>query len=136
MPQKPIVALTLLVAAAGCGERAAPSPAPLSAAAAAGQKYFGQCAICHSAEAPDGRGAAMNLIGPSLYGVVGRPSASLAGYSYSPAMRAANLVWDVETLDRFLENPQALVPGSRMSFAGEADAERRRAIIEFLKSRE
>lgn len=136
MPQKPIVALTLLVAAAGCGERAAPSPAPLSDAAAVGQKYFGQCAICHSAEAPGGRGAAMNLIGPSLYGVVGRPSASLAGYSYSPAMRAANLVWDVETLDRFLKNPQALVPGSRMSFAGEADAERRRTIIEFLKSRE
>jgi cytochrome c len=77
----------------------------------------------------------MTLIGPSLYGVVGRPSASLPGYNYSPAMRAANLAWNEETLDRFLENPQALVPGSRMSFAGEADAERRRAIIEFLKSR-
>lgn len=135
MSHKPIFALALLLAAASCGEGSAPAPAPLSDAAAAGQKYFGQCAICHSAEAPGGRGAAMNLIGPSLFGVVGRPSASLAGYSYSPAMQAANLVWDEETLDRFLQNPQALVPGSRMSFAGEADAERRRAIIAFLKSR-
>lgn len=145
---KPVAAIALLLAAAGCGEgeRAAPEAASKAAPEAApdaeappvgaglGEKIFGQCAICHSAAAPGSPTARTGLIGPSLWGIVGRPSASLEGYDYSDAMRSTNLVWDEETLSAYLENPQKFLPGNRMSFAGERDPERRRVLIEYLKT--
>lgn len=95
---KPAAAIALVLAAAGCrdGERTAPeadskaapeAEAP-SGEAALGEKMFGQCAICHSAPPPGSAAARTGLIGPSLWGVVGRPAASLEGYDYSDAMRA------------------------------------------------
>jgi len=148
MPLKRVAAIVLVLAAAGCGEgeRAAPEAASKAApeavpdaeappaGAAPGEKMFGQCAICHSAAPPGAATARTGLIGPSLWGVVGRRSGSFEGYDYSDAMRGANLVWDEETLSAYLENPQKFLPGNRMSFAGERDPERRRAIIEYLKT--
>ncbi len=78
-----------------------------------GRQVFRACAACHS-EKPD-------AIGPSLRGVVGRKSASLADFRYSGPMRRANLVWDDGNLRQFLADPQAKVAGSRMPFGGFAD---------------
>ncbi len=78
-----------------------------------GRQVFRACAACHS-EKPD-------AIGPSLRGVVGRKSASLADFRYSGPMRRANLVWDEGNLRQFLANPQAKVPGTRMPFGALPD---------------
>lgn len=98
-----------------------------------GRAAFAACAVCHSVKDPSAPGYAP-LIGPSLFGVYRASSGHVAGYDYSPAMRGANLVWDDATLDAFIENPHMIVPNTRMSFAGEADAGRRAAIIAYLKT--
>lgn len=93
-----------------------------------GERLFRQrCATCHSIE-EGGRGSS-----PSLAGVVGRGSGSLEGASYSPAMQDAGLVWDAETLDRFLGNPQDTLPGTTMAVRI-ADPAQRAAIISFLQN--
>jgi cytochrome c len=76
----------------------------------------------------------MRLVGPSLWGVYGRKAGAVDGYDYSRPLRNAPLVWDDETLDAFLERPQAVIPNNRMSYGGENDAEKRRAIVEYLKT--
>ncbi|NWG72236.1 MAG: c-type cytochrome [Parvularculaceae bacterium] len=119
-----------LAACGGASDEAATRPS----AAASGERVFSQCAVCHTAAPPDQPAAKMRLIGPPLFGVVGRPAASVPGFKYSRAMQASGLVWDEATLDAFLENPHKLVPGTTMSFAGEADAARRAALIAHLKT--
>ncbi len=102
----------------------------LSAAAQAqgiGHILFLRCASCH-AITPGVSGK----IGPDLAGVVGRPVASLPGYSYSPALRAQHFVWDKVTLDRWLTDPGAMVPGTAMAFAGLPSATDRQAVIAYL----
>ena len=125
------------LAAVSCGERngggaSSEAAAPLTIEEQ-GRRAFSACAICHSVKDPTEPGYA-SLVGPSLFGVVGAPSAHLSGYDYSRAMRDANLVWDDATLDAFLQNPQQIVPRTRMAFAGEPNVERRQAIIAFLKT--
>jgi cytochrome c len=110
------------------------SKAPEEAGPPSGERLFSQCAVCHVAASPETPAGRMKLVGPSLWGVYGRSSASVEGFKYSRAMTAANLVWDEATLAVFLENPQKAVPGTNMSFAGEKDAARRAAIIEYLKT--
>ncbi|MXO87202.1 c-type cytochrome [Altererythrobacter aestuarii] len=102
----------------------APAPAVAMAAPAA----FTQCAICHSVE-PGKSG-----IGPSLAGVVGRRSGSVAGFSYSPAMREAGLTWNEATLQRYLGDPAGVVPGTTMALPGIPAADRS-AIIAYLKTK-
>ena len=109
------------------------SATPLTGAAL-GEKLFNQCAVCHNAAAPDTPAGAMRQVGPNLFGVVDRPFAAIEGFDYSPAMRKAGLIWDEATLDAFLTKPQDIVRNNRMSYAGEPDADRRRAIIEYLKT--
>src|SRR2546428_6587799 len=92
---------------------------------AAGQKVFAECAGCHSA-AP---GA--NKIGPSLAGVVGRKSGAEPGFNYSPALKSANVTWDVGTLDKFLQGPGSFVHGTRM-FLSLPNANDRQNIIAYL----
>jgi glucose/arabinose dehydrogenase/cytochrome c2 len=83
----------------------------LAADAPAGKDVFkAQCSLCHSAESGDGGGAQ----GPPLAGVAGRRSAADSRFTYSAAMRTANLTWDAATLDRFLAAPTTVVPGSTM----------------------
>jgi len=95
--------------------------------ATAGAGIFqGQCAMCH-ATTPGAAG-----IGPSLAGVYNKPAASVAGYAYSPALVAAKLVWNAATLDKFLTAPQSFVPGTKMPFAGIADAGQRADVIAYL----
>ncbi len=94
--------------------------------AEAGKKAFSKCAVCHTAV------AGKNGLGPSLFGVVGRPSASVAGFNYSDAMKAANKTWDVATLDAYLTDPKAAVPGNKMAFAGLPKPEDRANVIAYL----
>lgn len=89
---------------------------------------FAQCASCHKVEA-----GAANGLGPNLHGVVGQKAALVAGFNYSPAMKASGLTWDEATLDKYLTNPRALVVGTKMSFAGQPDAAKRAEIIAWLK---
>ncbi len=95
--------------------------------AAAGKSDFAAaCAICHSAQ------AGQNKIGPTLFGVVGRASGSVPGYSYSSANQNANITWDNATLDKYLESPRAVVPGTKMAYGGLKDSQKRADLVSFL----
>ena len=74
-----------------------------------GKAVYQTCMGCHSLDEDD--------VGPRHRGVVGRAAGTVPGYAYSPALRSSHIVWDRENLDRWLKNPQALVPGAKMFFA-------------------
>lgn len=88
------------------------------------------CRECHSFVKDD------NRLGPSLYGVVGRKAGTLPGYAYSESVKASGVTWDEATLDKWIANPGAVIPGNQMSppFGGVADAQVRARIIAFLKT--
>jgi cytochrome c len=92
-----------------------------------GKLLFLRCASCHDISTTPSQ-----KLGPNLKGVVGRPSGSLPGYTYSAAMQQAHLVWDAATLDRWLTRPNALVPGTAMAFAGLQSEADRQAVIAYL----
>ena len=98
-----------------------------TASADARPAAWAQCAACHTIakDAPHG-------LGPNLWGVAGTKSGEIKGYEFSPAMKAAGLTWDEPTLDKYLENPRAMVPGTKMSFAGIADAAKRKEFVTWL----
>jgi glucose/arabinose dehydrogenase/cytochrome c2 len=105
---------------AGLSALAATIPA-FGADAAAGKTVFRQqCSICHTAEPGDNGGAQ----GPSLIGVYGRHAASATGFSYTAALRAAQLTWDAPTLNQFLASPTTVVPGSAMVVAVPSPSDR------------
>jgi len=93
----------------------------------AGAQSFVVCGACHNRQAG---GAA--LIGPNLWSVVNRPVASVAGFEYSPDLKAAGGTWTPERLDQFLANPLAFAPGTRMGFPGIADPTERANVIAYL----
>lgn len=94
---------------------------------AAGRAIFrSQCSICHSVE--PGR----NMIGPSLFGVVGRPAAQVRGFPYSAATKDSGLTWTPATLDRFLASPRGVVPHTRMMYNGLRDPQARADLIAYL----
>ena len=84
--------------------------------AAHGQALYQGCAACHSVDEND--------IGPRHRGVVGRRAASIDNYNYSAALKNCGLTWDAATLDRWLSNPSALVPGTKMFFKIDNAADR------------
>jgi len=99
-----------------------------SADASAGKALFRQrCTVCHTAESDDSGGAQ----GPSLIGVLGRPAASAAQFSYTQALRESKLTWDAATLKRFLGGPAAVVPGTSMALAVPDEADRDNLIAYF-----
>ncbi len=98
-----------------------------SAAADSGEDVFtDNCAVCHS---PD---AGTNKLGPSLFGIVGRKAGSVADYTYTPAAKNSGLTWDAATLDKYITDPQAVVPGTKMLFPGVKSADDRKALIGYL----
>ncbi|MBB6427410.1 cytochrome c family protein [Sphingopyxis sp. JAI128] len=136
------VLLAGALALAGCGkgdeqgsqsDPAAPGSVPETPAvaptAAMGEQVFRRCVACHTID----EGGA-NGIGPNLHGVVGRPVASHAGFSYSGAMKAKGGIWDEAALDTYLEAPMKVLPGTRMAFAGVIDPTDRKALILYLGS--
>ncbi len=101
--------------------------APSAARADDGPTVFNDnCAVCHDTE------PGVNKLGPSLAGVVGRPSASLKEYQYSDAMQKAGVTWTKIVLDKYLTDPQATVKGTKMLFPGVKNAKDRKALIDYL----
>ncbi|MDE2198788.1 MAG: c-type cytochrome [Rhodospirillales bacterium] len=95
-----------------------------------GAAVFRQCMICHMI----GPGA-QPRIGPPLNGVAGAVWGSHAGFAYSPGMQAehaAGKVWDGAALDKWIENPRAVIPGTKMVFAGVHDAQARADVIAYI----
>lgn len=115
-------------AAASASPSPAAAPAPAAAAAVTAPPAFALCRACHSVE------PGQNGIGPTLAGVYGAKSAHIASFDYSAAMEGAGLTWSEATLDRYLENPTGVVPGTTMSFAGVKNAAQRKAIVDYLKT--
>jgi cytochrome c len=96
-------------------------------AAETGEDVFNDnCITCHSTE------AGVEKVGPSLAGVVGRPSGSLKDYPYSDAMAHAGLTWTKLMLDKYITSPQATVKGIKMSFDGLKNAKERSLLIDYL----
>jgi len=114
-------------AAAPAAPAAKPAAAPaLDAQAAAGQRVYRKCQACHSLE------AGKNGLGPSLANIVGQKAAEVPRYNFSPAMKSSGLTWDVATLDRYLADPQKVVPGNKMPFPGLKTENERSAVIAYL----
>ncbi len=111
------------------------SPMLASANVEAGKAVFKQCAACHT---PDKGGR--NTVGPNLFDVVGNKKAHTAGFAYSNPMKAASEKggeeggWSYEQLNAFLANPKAVVPGTKMTFAGLRKPEDRANIIAYLRT--
>ena len=93
-----------------------------------GKAVFEQCAACHSL---DGGG---DTDGPTLKGIIGRKAGSLEDYRYSAAMQRSDVTWDAATLDKYLTDPQAFIPGNRMAFAGIGDKAQRDDLIAYLQA--
>jgi cytochrome c len=93
----------------------------------AGRTVFAQCRSCHTIAQ-----GGINMVGPNLHGVVGRHVAALSNFNYSPPVRAADFNWDADHLDQWIANPQAMLPGTRMGFAGVRDATQRRDVIAYI----
>lgn len=110
---------------------ASKSAAPATAAAVAAAtppEAFKQCQVCHSAT------PGKNGIGPSLAGIYGTKAGEVPGYDFSDAMKNSGLTWNAATLDKYLTSPRDVVPGTKMSFGGLKDADKRKAVIDYLKS--
>ena len=116
-----VYAAVLIVAAAPVrGETANPGP----------EAFNNNCRTCHSAKEGD------NRLGPSLNKVIGRKAGAAPGYSnYSQSLKNSGITWDEATLDKFIANPDAVVPNNNMKpFKGVSDEAVRAKIIAFLKS--
>lgn len=132
-------ALVLALALAGCGSSNQPAPAasgnassptgeaPASLASGA-PADFAVCSGCHAIV------AGQNIIGPSLWGVVGRKAGAVPGYAYSAALQHSGIVWTPEKLDTWLAGPMTMVPGTKMSFGGYSDPKQRQAVITYLET--
>jgi cytochrome c len=92
-----------------------------------GEARFQECAACHKLE------AGANEVGPSLHGVFMRKAGELADFRYSPAMKRSGIIWTAETLDKYIADPQALIPANRMPYAGMATADDRADLIAYLQ---
>ena len=84
--------------------------------AAAGEQVFKKCAICHAI----GEGA-KNKVGPELNGLDGRHSGTAPGYSYSEANKKSGVVWAKDTFEKYINDPRAMIPGTKMIFPGIKD---------------
>ncbi len=96
--------------------------------AAAGEKDFLVCKACHQI-GPNAKIA----IGPVLNGVVGRKAGTYPGFEYSSANKDSGIIWTPEELDKYLTNPQAVVPHTKMIFPGLKDEKKRKDVIAYLE---
>jgi cytochrome c len=100
-----------------------------SAAADRGEAAAKPCMNCHTFQK-----GGPNMMGPNLYGVVGRPRASVPGFNYSDAMKAKGGEWTIDDLNKFLTKPQDFVPGTKMTFGGLPRGNQRADVIAYLNS--
>ena len=104
-----LILATAVVLLAAASVHAVASPERLPGDPTRGKTVYQVCMGCHSLDEDD--------VGPHHRGVVGRVAGTVPGYAYSPALKSSHIVWSPDTLDRWLTNPQALVPGVKMFFA-------------------
>lgn len=103
-------------------------PAPYNEADyALGRRTFKFCGSCHTLKAggPD-------LVGPNLYGIIGREAGSRPGFRYSSALEEANFSWTPEKLEEWLNNPRTFLPGNNMTFTGVHRQDARHAVIAYV----
>jgi cytochrome c len=100
------LAATLIAAVTASPQTAPPA---VTGDPAHGKFLYQGCMACHSLDEDD--------VGPRHRGVVGRAAGAIPDYAYSPSLKNSGLIWNAENLDRWLTNPQALVPGSKMFFS-------------------
>jgi cytochrome c len=94
-----------------------------------GAQLFQQCMACHSVQPGE------HLTGPSLARAAGHKAGTAEGFQrYSDALRSSGVTWDDATLDKWLANPEKVVPGNSMTFPGVRDAQARQDLIAYLKS--
>lgn len=124
-----IPAASMMVALLGSAAWAQDSPAKQETPAKDGQTLFNNaCRTCHTTKEGD------NRLGPNLAGITGRKAGAVADYANSESMKNSGITWDEATLDKFIENPDAVVPGNNMKpYTGMSSAEDRKTIIAFLK---
>ena len=101
--------------------------AGLTGDAASGKAVFAQCRTCHVTD------LGVNRTGPTLAGIVGAEAGAVDGYKYSPANENSGLTWSEEQLYVYLEDPQRIMPKTKMIFAGIPDAQKRADVIAYLK---
>lgn len=112
---------------AALGVLGAGAPQSLGQDVAAGAAVFKTyCSVCHTVQ-PD-----RNLVGPSLFGVVGRPSGRASGFHYSDANKRSGITWTEGELDTYLTSPRQVVPGTLMSFPGLKNPKQRADVIAYL----
>ena len=136
-PAKPGYTVEGVTEAAGSASTAAPveetmpdwGTALVAADVAAGKTTSVKCEQCH-----DTSSAKTSKIGPPLFGVVDRPRASVAGFSYSSAMKGKPGNWTYDELFKFIKAPGAYIVGTKMSFAGLRNEKDRINLIAFLRS--
>jgi cytochrome c len=120
-------------AAATAASTSAPAPDEVlanyvgKADAAKGENDVKVCQLCHNLAKGGGV-----IIGPPLYGVIGRPRGSVPGFAYSDGMKAKGGTWTPETVFIFIKNPSAFISGTKMTFAGEPSPEKRADIVAYL----
>jgi cytochrome c len=118
--------LPTLLSLAALFALAVPASAGPTSDADRGEALYQACTDCHSIDKND--------VGPRHRGVYGRKAGSLPDYAYSDALKSSNIVWNEETLDKWLTDPQALVPGARMFFHLD-NPQDRADVIAYLKER-
>ncbi|SDR92453.1 c-type cytochrome [Pseudomonas prosekii] len=106
------------------------NPAHAAGDAEAGGKLFSRmCGGCHQVGE-----SARNGFGPQLNGVIGRTAGSAEGYQYSEAMKSSGVIWDRETLAKYIEDPKGVVSGTRMIFWGISDPEKIENLLTYLQT--
>lgn len=99
----------------------------VAADTARGELLFVECASCHTLE------KGVHNVGPSLAGLFQRKAGAFDDFRYSPAMKRANITWTAEELDKFIADPQMVVPANRMPYAGMTNATDRADLIAYLQ---
>ena len=94
-----------------------------------GRLTFGQCRACHTPEQ-----GGPNMTGPNLWGVFGRKAASIQGFNYSDGLKASGITWDAAKIDKWITDPRAVVPDTRMSFLGLKNPQDRINVVAYLKT--
>lgn len=118
---------TLILLAAAAPAEQPPNPR------VKGERVFLKCFSCHTLDP-----AAARLPGPDLLAIIGRRTAARPGFAYSQAMRrfaARNGRWTVPLLDRYIADPEQIVPGTSMAFPGIRNPNERRELLDYLRSR-